>query len=86
MPGQFYAHHVLRFRRDRILPLREVRALLIEHGFTCANVSYEQHAGGELFEYRMVISTTNPDDMERLAQTLRRRPEVAEFRIAVRGK
>ena len=41
------------------MPEAEVRALLAEHGFTVANMSYRITRDGPSFEYRMAIRTTN---------------------------
>src|SRR3954453_20177733 len=38
-PSEFYAHHMLRFQRDRVIGEQELRGVIGEHGFTVANVS-----------------------------------------------
>src|SRR5437764_11070607 len=52
LPSEFYAHHMLRFQRDRIIGEQELRQLIGEHGFTIANVSSRLLEGGQIFEYR----------------------------------
>jgi putative Mg2+ transporter-C (MgtC) family protein len=85
MPAQFYAHHRLSFPKDRVMSEQALATLLVDHGFTFYNISYLLIQDGALFEYRMVIRTTDKRNMERLAETLRVTPHIIEFRIAVRG-
>ena len=85
MPTQYYAHHSLRFPRERIMSEADLRALIAEHQFSIANLSYRLVADGESFEYRMVIRTMDRANAGRLAQTLTQRPDVLEFRISPTG-
>jgi putative Mg2+ transporter-C (MgtC) family protein len=85
LPSEFYAHHMLRFQRDRIIAEQELRQLIGEHGFTIANVSSRLLEGGQIFEYRMTIKSRDRRAAETLASYLRNRPEVLEFRIAPTG-
>jgi putative Mg2+ transporter-C (MgtC) family protein len=85
MPSHSYAHHTIRFDRVNAMPEREVRALLAEHGFTIANMSYRVSDDGASFEYRMVIRTLNADDAGTLADALRRLNGVKSFRISPTG-
>ncbi len=85
MPTQYYAHHSLRFPRERIMSEADLRVLIAEHQFSIANLSYRLVADGESFEYRMVIRTMDRANAGRLAQTLTQRPDVLEFRISPTG-
>ncbi|MGE5514438.1 MAG: MgtC/SapB family protein [Bacteroidota bacterium] len=85
MPSQFYAHHLLRFSNDKAMPEAEVRKLIESHSFTISNMSYRLYEGGSVFEYRMVIKTVMKENMERLAECLRRRGDIVEFRISPTG-
>jgi putative Mg2+ transporter-C (MgtC) family protein len=67
------------------MPEAEVRALLAEHGFSVANMSYRITRDGPCFEYRMTIRTTNPDNTAHLAASLRKLELVREFRISPMG-
>src|SRR5882724_8622467 len=40
MPTLLHAHHHLRFPREATMPEAELRALLTQHGFSVANLSY----------------------------------------------
>lgn len=84
-PALFYAHHVVRFRRDAIMPEEELRSLIAAHGFTIANLSYRLEAEGRYFEYRMVIRSHDSRNASRLAETLERNASVVEFRISPAG-
>jgi len=55
LPSEFYAHHMLRFARDRVMGEAEVQKMIRAHGFTVANLSSRLTEGGQQFEYRMTI-------------------------------
>ena len=85
LPSEFYAHHMLRFARDRVMSEQDMHKLIRDHGFTIANLSSRLTEGGQLFEYRMTIKSRNRNNAEALSQHLRALPEVLEFRIAPTG-
>src|SRR5258707_11260469 len=39
LPSEFYAHHMLRFSRDRVMSEDDLRKMIGDHGFTIANLS-----------------------------------------------
>lgn len=85
LPSEYYAHHMIRFDRDRVMTEGEIRSLVGNHGFTIANLSSRLTEGGQQFEYRMTIKSRNRDNAEALSQHLRNLPQVIEFRIAPTG-
>jgi putative Mg2+ transporter-C (MgtC) family protein len=85
LPSEFYAHHMLRFARDRVMGESEVHKMIGAHGFTIANLSSRLSDGGQEFEYRMTIKSRDRLNAERLAKHLRGLPEVIEFRITPTG-
>jgi putative Mg2+ transporter-C (MgtC) family protein len=85
LPSEFYAHHLLRFERDRVIAENELRKLIGEHGFSIANLSSRLMEGGQQFEYRMTIKSRDSGAAESLSKYLRRLPEVLEFRITPTG-
>jgi putative Mg2+ transporter-C (MgtC) family protein len=85
LPSEFYAHHMLRFARNRTMGEPEVRKLIGDHGFTIANLSSRLTEGGTQFEYRMTIKSRDRANAETLSRHLRDLPEVLEFRIAPTG-
>jgi putative Mg2+ transporter-C (MgtC) family protein len=84
MPAQSYAHHYIRFDRKNVMNEEQVRSLLKEQGFTIANMSYCITETGT-FEYRMVIRTSYPENIARLAHALRDLTSVREFLISPTG-
>src|SRR5581483_8738823 len=54
LPSEFYAHHMLRFARDRVMSEAEMRKMIQQHGFSIANLSSRLTDSGQQFEYRMV--------------------------------
>ncbi|MDD1521301.1 MULTISPECIES: MgtC/SapB family protein [Bradyrhizobium] len=85
LPSEFYAHHMLRFARDRVMGESEVHKMIGDHGFTIANLSSRLSEGGQQFEYRMTIKSRDRLNAERLAKHLRDLTEVVEFRITPTG-
>jgi putative Mg2+ transporter-C (MgtC) family protein len=85
LPSEFYAHHMLRFARDRVIGEEEVRRLIHDHGFTIANLSSRLSESGQQFEYRMTIKTINRKNAQTLSSHLRGRAEVFECRITPTG-
>jgi putative Mg2+ transporter-C (MgtC) family protein len=85
LPSEFYAHHMLRFSRDRVMGEVEMRKMVQDHGFTIANLSTRLTEGGQQFEYRMTIKSRDRKNAEALSTYLRGLPEVVEFRIAPTG-
>src|SRR5829696_6214049 len=70
-PSEFYAHHMLRFPRERVIAEDDLRDLVRVHGFTVANLSSRLIEGGQQFEYRMTIKSRDRRNAERLAAHLR---------------
>jgi putative Mg2+ transporter-C (MgtC) family protein len=85
LPSEFYAHHMLRFDRNRVMGEGDVHKLIAEHGFSIANLSSRLSEGGQQFEYRMTIKSRDRQNAERLSEHLRGLPEVLEFRITPTG-
>src|SRR6266508_3687550 len=85
LPSEFYAHHMLRFLRERVMAEDDLRKLIGDHGFTIANLSCRLIEGGQQFEYRMTIKSQDRRNAEKLSVHLRSLSEVVEFRIAPTG-
>jgi putative Mg2+ transporter-C (MgtC) family protein len=85
LPSEFYAHHSLRFARDRVMAERDVRQMIGQHGFSIANLSSRLTEGGQHFEYRMTIKSRDRDAAEALSKHLLGLPDVIEFRITPTG-
>jgi putative Mg2+ transporter-C (MgtC) family protein len=85
LPSEYYAHHMLRFERDKVMAEEDLRNLVGKHGFSIANLSSRLTEGGKQFEYRMVIRSQDRKNAEMLSAHLRGLPEVIEFRISPTG-
>ena len=85
MPVQTYAEHRIRFARNDVMTEEQLRALLKEHGFSVATMTYEVTEDGSLFEYRMTIQTGKAGDIGKLADSLRRLDRVRGFQISPVG-
>ncbi|WP_142847392.1 MgtC/SapB family protein [Telmatospirillum sp. J64-1] len=85
MPTQFYAQHLIRFRKEQVLAEPDVRKLIEDHDFSISNMSYRLSESGAVFEYRMVIKTVRKENVETLAADLRARDDILEFRISPTG-
>jgi putative Mg2+ transporter-C (MgtC) family protein len=82
MPAQIFAHLTIDFGRNNLLSETEIRELLLQSGFSVANVSYQLLDKGERLEYRMTIRTMEKDNIERLSNTLLGISTVIEFNIS----
>ena len=85
LPSEYYAAHVLRFRRAKVIAEPDLRNLIGRHGLSITNLSSRLTDEGKMFEYRMTIRSRDPRATEELSRQLRKRPEVVEFRISPSG-
>ncbi len=81
MPTQLYAHHTLTFARGAVMDEDTLRRLIAEHGFSIAHLSYRVSDGGKLFEYAMVLRSTDRRSAGALSRRLSQLPDVLEFHI-----
>ncbi len=82
LPTESYASFMVRYKRGEAASEAEVRKLIDEHGFSLRNMSYRLHGEANVLEYRTLVRTMKPANLERLSSTLGRDPKVLEFRIA----
>jgi putative Mg2+ transporter-C (MgtC) family protein len=85
IPGQFHAHYVMRFPKDKSLSESEMRKLLGKHGFSIANLSYGLEENGTVFEYRSVIRADEKSKAGELAEELRGMENLLGFNISPTG-
>jgi putative Mg2+ transporter-C (MgtC) family protein len=85
LPSEFYAHHMLSFARDSVMPEDTMREMIASYGFSIANLSSRLTENGRVFEYRMVLRSRDRKSAEDLSRHLRGLPEVIEFRISPTG-
>jgi putative Mg2+ transporter-C (MgtC) family protein len=85
IPTWFYAHLVVRFARDQMMPETEVRGMLADHGFSIANLNYRLDGAAGFFEYRMVIASHRSANAGKLKDTLNRLESVKEYQISPTG-
>jgi putative Mg2+ transporter-C (MgtC) family protein len=85
LPTEFYAHHSLTFERGAVLAEDKLRAVIGQHGFSIANLSYRLTERGKFFEYAMVIKSRDRANAESLSRHLSGLSEVLEFRIDPMG-
>jgi putative Mg2+ transporter-C (MgtC) family protein len=86
MPSQVFAHHTVIFGRDNYMSEAEIRGLLLQNGFSVANVSYRLLEKGELLEYRMTVRTMDRENIEKLSKTLMGMPSIVEYNISMAGE
>lgn len=85
VPGHYYGHLDVRFKRDKAMPEDHFRQFIKEQGFSIANLSYRYSADASFIEYRMVVRTSRADDIKRLAAALTGMDSVVEFRMFPAG-
>jgi len=82
LPTESYANFMVRFKRADAVSEAELRKITGEHGFSLHTMSYRLHGDVDVLEYRTVMRTMKPSNLERLSTALSRNPKVLEFRIA----
>lgn len=85
MPTNQFAYHTVRFRRGQVMPEASLLALLAECGFSVANLSYRLDGQEDAFEYRMMLRTTDGENLHRLSQALLQEDQVLDFRLSPTG-
>jgi len=85
IPTWFYAHLVVRFAREQMMPEVEMRRLLADHGFSVANLNYQLDGSAGFFEYRMVIATHRSANAGKLKDTLNGLESVKEYQLSPTG-
>jgi putative Mg2+ transporter-C (MgtC) family protein len=82
LPTESYASFMVRFKRGAAVSEDELRKLVAAHGFSMYRMSYRLHSESDVLEFRTVIRTMQPANLERLSVTLGRDAKVLEYRIA----
>jgi putative Mg2+ transporter-C (MgtC) family protein len=82
LPTESYANFMVRYKRGESISEAEVRRLMGEHGFSLRTMSYRLHGEANVLEFRTVVRTMHPSNLERLSSALSTDPKVLEFRIA----
>lgn len=85
IPSEVYAHYLVRFRRHEAPPESELRELIGSHHCEIADLSYAIAGEGRLFQYRMVLRTTDRANLEQLAETLKGMESILEFDLSATG-
>jgi putative Mg2+ transporter-C (MgtC) family protein len=82
LPTESYALFTVRFAREAVIDETALRQLIGEHNLDLHNLSYRLRGDVGQFEYRMVLRTLRPENLQRLSDTLNNRQGVLEYRIA----
>ena len=85
LPTWRYAHHRVRFSRERFVPERELRDLLSASGFSVSGLSWHLAEGATSIEYRMTIRTLDGRNFGRLAAALSTHEGVLEYHVTPTG-
>jgi putative Mg2+ transporter-C (MgtC) family protein len=85
VPGQFFAHLLVRCPRDDGIGEDELRRFLLDHGFSVANLNYAGSAEPRWLEYQMVIKAHDESRARGLAEALGKSTKVLEFRMTPTG-
>jgi putative Mg2+ transporter-C (MgtC) family protein len=79
---QSFVHCTISFKRDRILDEDWLKQLVRQCGFVISELSYRLDSKAQVFEYRTVMWSANPNGTRDLKQNLLVEPEVIDFRIS----
>jgi putative Mg2+ transporter-C (MgtC) family protein len=82
LPSHQFAQSRVRFAREEVMAEDALRELLARHGFAITSLTYRLADQGTVFEYRMMIRTTDEANFTRLARSLSALPPVKEFELS----
>ena len=85
IPSQVFAQLVLRFSEAKLPPEKDVIDLIEKQGFSVAHLSYRLDREAGYFEYKMMIHTLRKKAFGGLANELRTRDDILEFRVSPAG-
>ena len=85
IPLQAYGHLAVSFSRHAHLTEEELLALIRDHEIRCFDISYELANEGKLFEYKMTVNTSRPENFSMLSKTLAGMDNVLEFTLRRSG-
>lgn len=85
MPMQYFAHLVVRFRRNESMSESEIRRLLMDCDFSIGNLTYRLDGDADSFEYQMSIRSNRAEKATQLADALKQLGAVREFKISPTG-
>lgn len=85
MPAQIYAHLTVDFARNDYMSESGIRQLLLQNGFSVANLSYQLMEKGEQIEFRMTVRTMDKKNIEKLSNSLLGIVSVIQFNISQAG-
>ena len=79
LPTQNHMKTTMSFTRENVAGETELREWFASLGFKVANMNYELRDDGKVFEYRMVVQTTNEQQVSELAAAMRERTDLVGF-------
>ena len=86
MPTLSYAHLLARFPRKDFISEETLSAVIQDHNITTSGLSYQLVEDGKFFEYRMTLRSKRSEDFQRLASSLTKMEQMAEFAITPVGE
>ncbi|HEY7945354.1 MAG: MgtC/SapB family protein [Burkholderiales bacterium] len=79
---QMYAHCRVAFRRQQLQDETWLRAFVTQHGFAITELGFRLDSRADLFEYKMVMWSSDPDAASRLGRALLGQETVADFTLS----
>ena len=85
VPTQSYFNFDVKYAKEGTLSEEDMRALIKQHDFSIANLSYRLEAEGRVLRHSMTLKTTNRTAAKRLAHALKETATVLEFKLSPTG-
>jgi putative Mg2+ transporter-C (MgtC) family protein len=82
LPTEAYANFMVRFKRGSAINDAELRKLVSGHSLSLHTMSYRLHGEEDVIEFRTVLRSMDPANLERLAVALGEDRRVLDYRIA----
>jgi putative Mg2+ transporter-C (MgtC) family protein len=82
LPVQLYVHGRIAFRRNELRDESWLRSFVRQHGFVTTEISYGLDSRADLFEYKIVMWSADPEAAAKVGRALLEDRAVSDFMIS----
>jgi putative Mg2+ transporter-C (MgtC) family protein len=82
LPVQLYVHGRIAFRRNELRDESWLRSFVRQHGFVTTEISYGLDSRADLFEYKIVMWSADPEAAAKVSRALLEDRAVSDFMIS----
>ncbi|MBS1169292.1 MAG: mgtC [Burkholderiaceae bacterium] len=85
LPSRLYIHSFIRFKRSESMDEADVRELMHQHNFRIISLSFSVSETNDACEYKMLVRTSDEENISTLAEHLRITPRFIGYGITPSG-